>query len=148
MSSLDLNLRWEERIERASTKMKVLHEAEQPCSRVPARLSEAFHGAHWLTRVSDAIALHTRMCEFTLLWGQPGSCKGCVWEEEKSKDGYDSGNCAFTAMQVRSCTESEGLNTNRMNNHRQPAIPRSPSIPAKTPAAIKPEKPVARICAQ
>jgi hypothetical protein len=74
--------------------------------------------------------------------------RGCVWEEEKSKDGYDSGNCAFTAMQVRSCTESEGLNTNRMNNHRQPAIPRSPSIPAKTPAAIKPEKPVARICAQ
>jgi hypothetical protein len=35
-----------------------------------------------------------------------------------------------------------------MNNHLQPAIPRSPSIPANTPAAIKPLKPVARIWAQ
>jgi hypothetical protein len=35
-----------------------------------------------------------------------------------------------------------------MNSHLQPAIPLSPSMPAKTPAAIKPENPVAKICAQ
>jgi hypothetical protein len=78
--------------------MEVLHEAEQPCSRVSTRLPETFHRAHWLARVSDTIALHTRMCEFTLLWSQPGSCKRCVWEEEKAKNGYYSGDCAFTSM--------------------------------------------------
>jgi hypothetical protein len=31
--------RWKERVERASTEMEVLHEAEQPSSRIPARLS-------------------------------------------------------------------------------------------------------------
>ena len=39
-------------------------------------------------------------------------------------------------------------NTYTMNNHLHPAIPFRPSIPANTPAAISPENPVARICAQ
>lgn len=32
-----------------------------------------------------------------------------------------------------------------MKSHLQPAMPLRPSIPAKTPAAMRPEKPVARI---
>jgi hypothetical protein len=38
--------------------------------------------------------------------------------------------------------------TYMMKSHLQPAIPFTPSNPAKTPAAISPENPVARICAQ
>jgi hypothetical protein len=148
MSSLGSNLRWEERVERASTEMEVLHEAEQPCPRVSTSLSEAFHGAHWLARVTDTIALHTGMCELALLWCQPGGRERRIREEEKAKDGDESGDCALTTTLVSDCAESEDLTTNRMNSHRQPAMPRSPSMPAKTPAAIKPEKPVARICAQ
>jgi hypothetical protein len=61
-------LRWEERVERASTEVEVLHEAEQPRPRVSTCLSETFHGAHWLARVADTIALHARMCKLTLRW--------------------------------------------------------------------------------
>ena len=38
--------------------------------------------------------------------------------------------------------------TYMMKSHLQPAMPFTPSKPANTPAAISPENPVARICAQ
>lgn len=47
-----------------------------------------------------------------------------------------------------SCLKWKGLEIYTMKSQRHPAMPRIPSMPAKIPAAINPEKPVARICAQ
>jgi hypothetical protein len=88
------------------------------------------------------------MRELTLFWSQPRGCQRCVREEKEAEKSYEACNRAFTTIGVSDYTGFKLLDTNTMNSHLQPAMPRSPSIPAKTPAAIKPEKPVARICAQ
>lgn len=53
-------LRWEERVERASTQMEVLHEHEQPRPLVPTCLSQTLHHTDGSV-VANAVALHTRV---------------------------------------------------------------------------------------
>ena len=91
-----MNSRREERIERTRAQVEVLHQAEQPCSLVLARLLETLHHADLLARIANAVALHTVVGHLALLWGQPRSGQGSVGKQEEAKEGNKSCYRALT----------------------------------------------------
>jgi hypothetical protein len=128
--------------------MEVLHQAEKPGALVLARLFEAFHHADLLPCIANAVALHAIMRQLALLRRQPRRRQRRVGEQEEAEDGHEGGHRAFTVTCQCTTQTAWRTETYRMKSHRQPAMPRTPSIPANTPAAISPENPVARIWAQ
>lgn len=80
--------------------MEILHEAKQPRPWISTCLSESFHRTDRLSRVADAIALHTCMCEFAFCRVEPGCCEGCVGKEEEPENGYEGSHCSFAGEDV------------------------------------------------
>lgn len=74
--------------------MKVLHETEQPSSRVPAGLLEAFPGCA-SALLADSIAVDSLNAKLTLFWSEPSSLRRVIGQQEESKDCDKSGDGAF-----------------------------------------------------
>jgi hypothetical protein len=83
-----MNLRREERIERTSTQMEVLHQTEQPRPLITTRLPQSLHHTNWLHGVANAVALHPCVCHLAFMRLEPGCCQGCVGKHEKAPYGY------------------------------------------------------------
>ncbi|XPS79780.1 hypothetical protein M3J09_011752 [Ascochyta lentis] len=88
------------------------------------------------------------MSHLTLLRLQPRGRQRRVGEQKEAKHGHKRCHCALTASVSMGHGNVHARKTYRMKSHLHPAISRKPSMPANTPAAISPENPVAKICAQ
>lgn len=94
-SGKDTDLRGKERVETASGKMEILHEAEEPCSLVRYSLLQAGHHAHRLARIPDTITLHTSMRQLSFFRLEPRSCQWRIGQEEESENCNQCGHCSF-----------------------------------------------------
>jgi len=101
--SIRMYLRWEERVERASTEMEVLHETEQPRPLVAARLPQSLHHADRLGGIADSVTLHTCMSEFTLAWVEPARGEWGVGKHEETPDGDQCGHGSFAVDRLARC---------------------------------------------
>jgi hypothetical protein len=88
------------------------------------------------------------MSQLLLLGGKPVRRKWSIWEKKEPDYSYKSSHCALTTINVSYRQLFIRSLSYTIKSHLQPAISLSPSIPAKIPAAMRPENPVARICAQ
>lgn len=81
-----VDYRREEGVEGTGREMEVLHEAEEPGTRIPAGLLEAVHGGCVLLRgVGDAVLLHALVGELAFALVEPAGGQGCVWEEPEAE---------------------------------------------------------------
>jgi hypothetical protein len=76
--------------------MEVLHEAEEPCPLIAARLPQALHHTNGFGRITNSIALHTCMSKLALTRVEPACCEWCVGKHEEPPDSDDGGHGSFT----------------------------------------------------
>lgn len=66
--------------------MKILHEAEEPSTRILARLLQAFPGST-ASLLSDSISLDSSDAEFAFRRREPSSLRRVIREKEEAKKG-------------------------------------------------------------
>lgn len=85
--------------------MEVLHETENPGSGILASLLETLHGRS-LALITDSVALHTAVCQLTLLRLQPASRQWSVREKPEAEKGDDSCGHSFNDEQPAPATDA------------------------------------------
>lgn len=78
--------------------VEVLHEAEEPSTRIFAGLLEAFPGTP-SALLTDSIPADSRDAELLFFGSEPSGLRRVVRKEDKPKEGHDSGHSAFNDEQ-------------------------------------------------
>lgn len=110
---LNSDLRREERVERASREMEVLHQTEYPGPLVAAGLLQAVHGRSLdVRRVRNPVPFDPRMCQLTLVILEPARGEGSVWQKPEANEGDEAGDGSLDDEQPSpACDASEAVHT-------------------------------------
>lgn len=128
--------------------MEVLHEAEHPRPLVTTGLLQTIHSRRWaVVGISNLVLLHAGVGELLLAIIEPPGGQGGVGQEDEAKQSDHASHCTLDNEEPMGFISKPSARRRSavVAYHRHPAMPLSPSMPAKTPAAISPDRPVARI---